>query len=283
MKKIIGTLLSLYLVIGIVCASVVATVFAPRALRSATQVPLYAADGISPQSGVIQRYDYEKVYYDHSNSTAYYNPYRVPPYYASGLSNACAITAGGAVIGYYDRLYEELIPNHTGITFMGKFAYGNQDDAVDAMHQELYTRMGTTDGGTTIPGFVDGLGSYVQSKGRNATITKAFESSLDLAACMTAVDEGKLVTVFVDGFSLLGMGGPTARDGYDEINSTIVVGRHTVTVFGYMLLEYYDAAGSLLQEDQYLYCHSGFASAGLGMIRLSKYTVVEDAYIIDIT
>ena len=123
----------------------------------------------------------------------------------------------------------------------------------------------------------------MSSKNRTATITRAYGSSLNMSECINALKSGKLLTLFVNGFAIVAFGGLEEYDGYDEINNITVVGRHTVTAYGYRIIKYYDSSNNLIQEDSYLYVHTGFTSAGLGYIRLSKYVTVEDAYVINIT
>ncbi len=283
MKKTVSVLLSICLIVGFVCANASAYFAAMPANAAASEKRVYATD-IMPMGGEIHETVTERIDYTYREESGYYeNPYRVPAYFASGLNNSCAITAGGAVIGHFDRLYEELIPNHTGMMFMGKYVYGAQDDAVDAMHRELYTRMGTEAGGTSVEGYVNGMKSYVSSKNRTASVTKAYGSSLNMSACMDALESGKLLTLFINGFAIVSFGRLEEHDGYDEIANIKVVGRHTVTAYGYRIIRYYDSENRLIREDSYLHVHTGFTSAGLGYIRLSAYTVVEDAYIIDIT
>ena len=283
MKRTVSMLLSICFVIGLMCVSGLAYGIVMPASGVTNEIPVYATS-IMPMGGQIHENITERVNYSYrDDSENYMNPYRVPAYFASGLNNSCAITAGGAVIGHFDRLYEELIPNHTGIIFMGQYVYGGQDDAVDAMHRELYARMGTEAGGTSVDGYVSGMDSYVSSKNRTATITRAYGSSLDMSECINALNSGKLLTLFVNGFAIVAFGGLEEYDGYDEINNITVVGRHTVTAYGYRIIKYYDSSNNLIQEDSYLYVHTGFTSAGLGYIRLSKYVTVEDAYVINIT
>lgn len=235
--------------------------------------------------GVMQEIVHDTVYYSRRDtSDEYINPYELPTYFANNMQNCCAITAGGAIIGNFDRTYEELIPNHTAFYFMGHYTYGSQDDAVDAMHQELYQRMGSTSAGTTVAGYKKGMTSYVQSKGRNIEITSIYHnSSLNESAYRSALEAGKLLTVFLDGFCLVGLAGIYTYDGYDEIGCTVVTGLHTVSAYGYRTTKYYDASDNLIRVEKYLLVNTGFASAGLGMVRLTKYTSVNDGYAINIT
>lgn len=239
----------------------------------------------SVKGGTINEHITDTVYYDHRDITDYFtNQYRLPQYFASGIANSCAINAGGVIIANFDRTYDELIPNHTAILFMGSYTYSSQDEAVNAMFQELYTRMGSTSEGTTVAGYKQGMTSYVQNKGRNIEITGMYnKSSLDMSAYMAAFKAGKLATVFLSGFSVVYESGITTHDGYDTIDNTIAGGHHTVAAYGYRNIRYYDASNNLVQEDNYLYVHTGFSSGTLGMIRLNKYTTVDDGYIINVT
>ena len=283
MKRAVSMLLSIWFVLALVCISGYAYAAVMPMSAAAREERVYAAD-IMPMGGEMHETITERIDYTYRDASDYYaNPYRVPAYFASGLNNSCAITAGGAIIGHFDRLYEELIPNHTGIIFMGQYVYGGQDEAVNAMHRELYTRMGTEAGGTSVEGYVSGMKSYVSARNRTASVTKAFGSSLDMSACIEALESGKLLTLFLNGFAIVSFGGLEEYDGYDEVMNITVRGRHTVTAYGYKIIKYYNSANRLIQEDSYLYVHTGFTSAGLGYIRLSKYATIEDAYIIDIT
>lgn len=276
MKKSCSLVLSVAMLVG--CFSMGATGVATADAESENR---YAA----VNGGVIHETVYDTVYYARRDITeTYINPYKLPEYFADNIANSCAITAGGDIIGNFDRTYEELIPNHTTFFFMGQYSYGSHDDAVDAMHRELYQRMGSTSAGTTVAGYKTGMTSYVQSKGRNIEITSIYNnSSLNESAYRSALESGKLLTVFLDGFAIVGLAGVHTYDGYDKIGNTVVTGLHTVAAYGYVNVKYYDASDNLIQEDKYIYVNTGFASAGLGMIRLNKYTSVDDGYAINIT
>ena len=93
-------------------------------------------------------------------------PNRVPLYYSHTLENACGPIGGGIIVGYYDKYFQNLIPNYTNYyTATGK--YRLQDSTyVPAMIQALYTEMQTN---VVAPGVsesecLDGLQSYVEGK-----------------------------------------------------------------------------------------------------------------------
>lgn len=287
MKKVVSSLLCVYLVLGIICSSGFMYLFASRRIGSPAipqaETRYYATDSI-PINGLSYETYNEYVFYDHSVEDNYYNFQGLPAYFASGISNGCAVTSGGMVVGFYDRFYEELIPNHDGIYMSGSYVYRAQDDAVDAMHQDLYVRMGSDSQGTSVFGYVNGLGAYVRSKGRTASIVSAFNyNNLDFESCQEALNDGKLVALFVNDYSFLTYGGIYSYDGYDILINNVMEGRHVLTINGYLVIDYYNSENVLIQKDLYFHCHSGTPSAGSGYVRISKYTTVEDAYIINIT
>lgn len=238
-----------------------------------------------PYGGMIEGRVTDTVYYARKeDNDMYVNPLRLPLYYATDIENACCITAGGAVIGHYDRKYEELIPNHTAIQFMGQTAYAGYDSEVKSMHQQLYQLMGSTSEGTTVAGYKKGMTSYVQNKGRSIEISGVYsKSSLNKPSYMAALEAGKLLTVFLNGFSIVDDSGIDTYNGYDTILNNKVIGYHCVAAYGYRNIRYYDSADNLIQEDNYILVHTGFTTAGLSMVRLNKYTSVQDGYIINVT
>ena len=280
MKKSLSLFLTLTLFFS--CSLCLVNLSAPAAFAESEK--LYS-ESIVPYGGIIDREVTDTVYYSRKDeSETYVNPAKLPEYIAYDMENACAVTAGGAIIGHYDRLYEELIPDHTTFEFLGQWVYGSQDEAVDEMHRELYRRMSTTENGTSVEGYKSGMNSYVRGKGRNIVITGVYgNSKLTKPAYMNALQSGKLLTVFLDGFALISNSSIETHNGYDVICNTLVTGAHVVAAYGYKNIKYYDSNGNLIQQDDYLYVHSGFSTAGLSMIRLTKYITVDDAYIIAIS
>lgn len=278
MKKTLSLVLSFVM---LVCCCLCIGVASVTVVRADTH---YGVDAPVTYGGIIQDYVTDTVYYSRREIESYVNPLELPGYIACDMENACCITAGGAIIGHYDRIYEELIPNHTVRMFMGLPTYGVQDEEVIAMHKDLYKRMGATSAGVTVAGYKSGMTSYVQSKGRNISISSIYsKSALNKSAYMSALEAGKLLTVFMDGFSIVSGIEIKKYDGYDTVSNTIVKGAHAVAAYGYRNFKYYDASDNLIYEDNYLLVHTGFSSEVLAMIHLNKYTTVDDGYIISIT
>jgi len=63
----------------------------------------------------------ETITYHYKVEDEEFFPEKIPGYLSS---YTCGITAGGNIVGYYDRDYEDLIPNHTGRYLLGKWLWG---------------------------------------------------------------------------------------------------------------------------------------------------------------
>ncbi len=84
---------------------------------------------------------------------------RIPRYTSpGGIVNACAAVAGCNIIGFYDRYYEYLIPNHTaGILSYGYYLYNLADGYVFDAMRDLYYKMNGSEAGITETNFKNGI------------------------------------------------------------------------------------------------------------------------------
>lgn len=284
-KKVASTLIlsAIILAVMMFASNFVGTMYVGNTFAAETEEKFYTSD-VMPIGGTITDYVTETVSYGRAIPTGYENPYKIPLYYATEIDNSCAVTAGGSTIGYYDRIYEELIPNHTGTIFMGHFTYGAQDAEVNSMFRSLAFRMGTTESGTTIPGYISGMDSYIKSKGRVASIESVCDNgTLNDSEYETALENGKLLTLFVDGFCFTEFSAANETNDTVTIRNTVVTGCHTLTAYGYRTYSYYDSSNRLIRQDKYMLVHTGFNSIGRGLLRLTGgYCTIDDGFIIDI-
>lgn len=241
------------------------------------------SEQVQPFGGTLLNVQYRTVEYAHKEVDTYSNPYKAPTFIPS-LPNACAVEAGGNAIVYYDRLYNELIPNYTHNYIWGVFTYGSQNSAVTNMFTSLHSLMGTTQSGTTISGFKSGLSSYVTGKNRTAQIISATGSyyNINFNYLKAQLELEKMAVIFVDTYSITPFAGIQVYDGYDEITHNVYTGCHTMLVYGYYDINYYDANWDLVSRDTYLYVATGFAGAKLGLINIRDFCTVDDAYVINI-
>ncbi|MDE6075060.1 MAG: hypothetical protein K2G26_01340, partial [Clostridia bacterium] len=63
------------------------------------------------------------------------------PQYTAQLSNSCGATAGATIVGFYDKYYEDLIPDYTSY-YSATGKYRSPDKVyIPALMDELYTLM----------------------------------------------------------------------------------------------------------------------------------------------
>lgn len=274
MKRLLGMLL----VMITASASVLAMGFG---FAAADELPRYA---MNYQGGISTGTTTRTVNYETVDEDTYENPYEAPVFKYSALG-ACAVDSGGNALVYYDRIYNDLVPDYQHRYVWGKFTYGTQNEGVNNMFASLYSLMGTNDQGTTIPGFKSGLNSYVTGRSRTLTFTDAtgthYGTNIDFLK--QQLSQEKMAVVFLNNFAITTFGGLERYNGYDEIDYYTYSGYHSVLVYGYRDIYYYDASGSVIERDTYLMASTGFVGAELSYIYIDDYGTVDDAYIVSIT
>ena len=125
------------------------------------------------------------------------------PSYASSnanLTNPCAAVAGANIIGFYDCEYENLIPDYSpAIIRGGKKVFKPATSTIQNVIDDLYVRMRTnlTGEGVTKSEFNDGLRSYVNSAGYNATIVDIANSGqVNVNSIKSNIDNGNPMILF---------------------------------------------------------------------------------------
>lgn len=133
----------------------------------------------------------------------------LPLYYdTSTRPKTCANVAGAIALGYYDKNYDELIPNFTSARVIrDKILYSVQTVAVQSVMDKLYGYMetnGTDDGGTSISGFKNGLKKYVNEQGRNLVYSGTLQNNqLVKPSFIEAIQSNKTVALFVSKYNLI--------------------------------------------------------------------------------
>lgn len=274
MKKLFAIL---YATIISICPFAVFTTYQ----NNIPDVPkIYAETDITPYGGTPLDVIEEQIDYSHKVVDKYYNPYELPHYLSS---YTCGISAGGEIIGFYDRIYDELIPNHTGRIFLGKYLYAPQDDEVNKMYDILNTLMNATSEGVTINNFINGVKSYVNSKGRSASFKSAIKNnSLDFNTYKQAILSNKLISIFADGFNIIQTFDFEEHDHYDYLTIYRNNGAHIMVAYGYYDVKYYDTQNRCFRHDNYLYVSTGVSIPALALLRINQYCTVDDAYITEI-
>ncbi len=210
-----------------------------------------------------------------------------PAYYNTNnaLTNACANVAGANLIGFFDRYYEELIPNCTpGMPRGNNYSYYSVEMDLEERQgviDDLYVRMGTNNPtpGTSQTGYKTGLASYASSKGRTATFASVMTgSSLDISKLHQAISSGKPVSLYLSGYNI-----SQVYDYNNEVTiaKSIYTGNHIMIVYGYKIIKYYNSSNALIKSKTYLYVSTGVLQTGYYV--LNNNGTINDAESVNIS
>ncbi len=189
-----------------------------------------------------------------------------PNYYNTNnsLSNACANVAGANLIGYFDRYYENLIPNHSpGVQRPSGYIYQSmtintmlKQGVIDALYDKMKTN--TISSGTSQTQYKSGLASYIKEKGYNIDIVKTMNGfNLDLEKVNSQLRSGNPISLYLQGYNFSsvkdsGSGVTIYKSNYE--------GNHILIVYGYEKILYYDGNNNLVSTKIYLYTAPGIKS-----------------------
>lgn len=227
--------------------------------------------------------DIETITYASKEESYVGTPNNVPYYYNTNLDNACGPVGGSIVVGYYDKYFQNLIPNYTNYyTATGK--YRPQDSTyVPALIQDMYTAMQTN---VVAPGVsesecLDGLESYVEGKGYSISYSavKPYGGSFSHTAFQTALNNGQPVLLFCDSVILcdIYIGDTKADIGIMQISQD-----HIMVGFGYQTVKYYDESNNNFRTDIFMMVASGWYPNDMGYIKINDDSWLDSAFAVDI-
>ncbi len=221
------------------------------------------SDDILYSETATQIAETETIYYSRKDSTIYQINSTFPDYYNTNasLTNTCANVAGANIVGFYDKYYDNLIPNYTaGIQRGNNYTYypmSLNKDKKQAVINTLYTAMltNTKNDGTTQDDFQNGLKAYVQSQGRNISYTSVMTNgSFSLTKFDTELRKGSPVALFLSGYNFAAL---TDSGSQVTITKNVYEGNHIVVAYGYQKIDYYNANNNLVKSNTYIYVSSG--------------------------
>lgn len=226
----------------------------------------FADDGFNGSSFI--RTEQEIINYAYKTETEDYISCSLPKYgEGSSRPNTCANIAGATLLGYYDKTYDEMIPNFTaGRTIRDKYIFNAKTSAVQDVIDDLYIRMATntTGNGTTANNCRNGLASYINSKGRNVTYTNVVSGgTINYSLYDQAVNNETPMILFVSGYTLLKLGDFTESATQDVLNMSLYGGTHTVVAYGRKNIKYYNASNQLIREENFLRVATGYSTSPL--------------------
>lgn len=210
-----------------------------------------------------------------------------PDYYNTNtsLTNTCANVAGANVIGYYDRYYDDLIPNcaagilrGTNYTYYPMNTFKEKKQAViDWLYISMKTN--TTDNGTTESDCLEGLSEYVQEKGRGITYSSIMtNNTFDFEKFESELREGKPIMFFLSGYNFV-----LVKDIENQVTITKneYTGNHIVVAYGYQKVNYYNGNNVLIKTNIYIYISTGILGTS-GFYLLNNGGNIDSAKAVDI-
>ncbi len=217
------------------------------------------------------------IYYTNRTVDTFSLAKRCPAYLATGLKSACAPTAGANIVGYWTRLFPELIPGFTpGSTLLDYYIYKESAPEVQPVIQELYTLMGTDDKGTTISEFKSGMQSYVTARSREVHFFSTFLfDSFNYNDAKRILKSGIPLVLFVDGCEVISYN--SIKDDHEYYQYMNVQGCHTMTGFGYQDVTYEFANGTT-RTDSFIQVTTGLVEMLKGYYNLYYSTQLDDCF-----
>lgn len=225
----------------------------------------------------------ETINYTSKEQECYELPNLAPLYYTTTLTNACGPVAGGIIVGYYDKYYEDLIPDYTAY-YPASGKYKRPDSTyVPALLQNLYTLMRTNidDVGVSETDCLNGLRSYVESKNRlinYSSIMNSTGTGLNETAYLSAINAQKPVLMFCNSVTLYDI---YLFDNYDNIAILQTGNSHVLVGYAYLVVRYYNGTTNF-RTDTYLEVSTGWSENLYGYLKISSTEWLDSGYAVDI-
>lgn len=203
-----------------------------------------------------------------------------PKYFNSGWTSGCAAVAGGNLIGYYDRFYEDLIPNHEAGTAYGDlFIYNYEDEYVNSMISTLYAEMNGSADGITEANFKSGMKKYCSGKGLSCDFTSLKSgSTINYNSVKNCINSGYPLVLFLNTYNICTLlEQQTLSQMFYEIHS----GNHVMPGFGYTDVTYTLSDGSK-SEYKFINVSTGWSDPRSAYFNIEYCTNIVSAYKVDV-
>lgn len=231
---------------------------------------------------IISKIASTTIKYNHRTVDGNYTSGGAPKYtQVSGMSNACGAIAGSTIVAFYDKYYENLIPDWVSY-YPASGLYRLQDSVhVPAVMWELYDLMQTNvkDVGVSEQEFVDGFKTYINKQGYSVNMQNVVSgSNIDYQACKNAIDNNKVIALLSHAGDVYLLG---EYSDYDTVTPVNIAGSHIMVAFGYYEINYYDDSNSLFRTDIYLYVSTGLSTPKTAFYKINPHNL-SSAYIVNI-
>lgn len=247
--------------------------------------PIYYGDGYN--GAIMTDTETETITYASKNETEYAIKGGLPLYYdTSSHKQTCANVAGAIVLGYYDKTYDDLIPNFTSARVIrDRILYNVQTDAVQAVIDSLYVKMDTNSasGGTTVTGFKNGLKNYINEKGKNVTYSVTGQNSqLNKTEFIQSIQNNRPIALFVSKYTLIPIANFSVSSTEDKLNKTKFEGNHVLVSYGLKEVNYYNSNGSLKRQITLLMVATGYWQEPLCYIEFNSNSGMIESYSVNV-
>lgn len=217
-----------------------------------------------------------------SKEESYIETVNAVPLYTqiSDLPNSCGPTGGAIIVGFYDKYYENLIPNFVPNLSSGKYKK-NDRVAVPNLMRDLYTLMRTNidDVGVGQGDCMDGLETYVKNKGYSISYSNIKSNNTVNASYFTsAINRNEPALIFCSKMDLYIV---TTNSNVDSISYTTYTGGHVVVGYGLYSVKYYNGDNQF-RSDTYIRVATGLSGVEHGFLKVASTDWCNAAYSVDI-
>lgn len=266
MKKFCWVLIAVLLLASVV----VLGAWVPASAQEAEEVRYVDAQ-------VISTIATESIYYTSKDVNLKTTDGKAPFFAPEGIgNNACGAVAGAEIVAFYDKYYPNLIPNwESYIPLNGKYMFQDKEHIVPLM-QELYDLMQTNvqGHGVSEAEFKTGLTKYFNNHGYSLGYQNVKSGSeLDYDACVSAIDNNKIIVLFTTVGNLYFY---AEGSDHDNIGTYYVTGNHIMIAYGYVEIKYYNNSG-LFRTERMLLVATGWGEPSTAYYKINS-TNLEAAY-----
>lgn len=201
----------------------------------------------------------------------------VPKYdQLSDLPNSCGPTAGATIVGFYDKQYEELIPDYTAYLPNGRYK-GRDMVYVPKLMCELYTLMRTNVDaeGVSQTDCLNGLRTYVNNCGRTLTYSNVKSGYIiNETSYAAAINNNMPVILFCRKMDVYNM---SATSTSETVVCTNLDGAHVAVGYGIYTVDYYNG-DTIFRTDKYVRISTGLNFITDGYLKISSTDWCNAAY-----
>lgn len=217
-----------------------------------------------------------------SKEESYIETANAVPFYTQigDLPNSCGPTGGAIIVGFYDKYYENLIPDFTPTLSSGKYKK-NDRVAVPNLMRDLYTLMRTNidDVGVGQGDCMDGLKTYVNNKGYSLSYSNIkSNNTVNTSSFTSAINRNEPALIFCSRMDLYLI---TTTSNMDSITYTSYTGGHVVVGYGLYSVKYFNGANQF-RSDVYINVATGLPGADNGFLKVASTDWCNAAYSVNI-